>query len=192
MPYSIISECRSSFEYHLVKLLCQIVTCDSFQCSSPTGLSSTDTSSWQRTVTTTSTSRLVWKKSMNTARRKRWSRSCRSIGGINWNTSKQVSAWWRHQTFSALLALCAGNSPVTGEFPTQRPVTWSFDVFFHLRICVWINGWVNNREAGDLRRYRAHYDVIVMGTANLSQVERPRKIRVNGPLWYDFIYVVMI
>ena len=30
-------------------------------------------------------------------------------------------------------------------------------------ICVWINDWVNNREAGDLRRYRAHYDVIVMG-----------------------------
>ena len=30
-------------------------------------------------------------------------------------------------------------------------------------ICVWINGWVNNREAGDLRRYRDHYDVPVMG-----------------------------
>ena len=29
-------------------------------------------------------------------------------------------------------------------------------------ICVWINGWVNNHEAGDLRRYRVHYDVIVM------------------------------
>ena len=29
-------------------------------------------------------------------------------------------------------------------------------------ICVWINGWVNNHEAGDLRRYRAHHDVIVM------------------------------
>ena len=44
--------------------------------------------------------------------------------------------WWRHQmeTFSALLALCAGNSPVTGEFPTQRPVTRSFDVFFDLRL----------------------------------------------------------
>ena len=42
---------------------------------------------------------------------------------------------WRHQmeTFSALLALCAGNSPVTGEFPSQRPVTHSFDVFFDLR-----------------------------------------------------------
>ena len=42
--------------------------------------------------------------------------------------------WWRHQmeTFSALLAFCAGNSPVTGKFPAQRPVTRSFDVFFDL------------------------------------------------------------
>ena len=40
-----------------------------------------------------------------------------------------------------------------GEFPAQRPVTRSFGVFFDLR---------NNREAGDLRRYRSHYDVIVM------------------------------
>ena len=44
--------------------------------------------------------------------------------------------WWRHQmeTFSALLAICAGNSPVTGELPTQSPVTRSFDVFFYLRL----------------------------------------------------------
>ena len=34
----------------------------------------------------------------------------------------------------ALLTLCAGNSPVTGEFPTQKPVTRSFDIFFHLRL----------------------------------------------------------
>ena len=42
--------------------------------------------------------------------------------------------WWRHQMekFSALLAISAGNSPVTCEFPTQRPVTRSFDVFFVL------------------------------------------------------------
>ena len=47
------------------------------------------------------------------------------------STSIHFSPWWRHQmeTFSALLALCAGNSPVTGEFPSQRPVTRSFDVF---------------------------------------------------------------
>ena len=44
--------------------------------------------------------------------------------------------WWRHQmeTFSALLAICAGNSPIPGEFPAQRPVTRSFDVFFDLRL----------------------------------------------------------
>ena len=41
-------------------------------------------------------------------------------------------SWWRHQmeTFSASLAICAGNSPVPGEFPAQWPVTRSFDVFF--------------------------------------------------------------
>ena len=38
------------------------------------------------------------------------------------------------ETFSALLAICARNSPVTGEFPAQRPVTRSFDVFFDLRL----------------------------------------------------------
>ena len=38
------------------------------------------------------------------------------------------------ETFSALLALCAGNSPVPGEFPAQRTVTRSFDFFFDLRL----------------------------------------------------------
>ena len=44
--------------------------------------------------------------------------------------------WWRHQmvAFSGLLALCTGNSLVTSEFPAQRPVTRSFDVFFDLRL----------------------------------------------------------
>ena len=47
-----------------------------------------------------------------------------------------TATWWRHQmeTFSALPAICAGNSPVPGEFPTQRPVTRSFGVFFDLRL----------------------------------------------------------
>ena len=48
---------------------------------------------------------------------------------------------------------------VPGDFPAQRPVTRSFDVFFDL--CP-NKGWINNREADDLRRHRAHYDVIVM------------------------------
>ena len=55
--------------------------------------------------------------------------------------------------------LCAGNSPVAGEFPTQGQ--WRGALMFSL-ICAWINGWVNNREAGDLRRLRVHYDAIVM------------------------------
>ena len=45
------------------------------------------------------------------------------------------------------------NSPHKGQ--------WRGALIFSL-ICVWINSWINNREAGDLRRYRAHYDVIVM------------------------------
>ena len=66
---------------------------------------------------------------------------------INWPCLKKNSigtgevlitttTWWRHhvETFSALLAICAGNSPVTGEFPAQRPVTRSFDVFCDLRL----------------------------------------------------------
>ena len=54
-----------------------------------------------------------------------------SILSVSWRYT-----WWRHQmeTFSALLAICAGNSPVPGEFPTQRPVTRGFDVFFDLRL----------------------------------------------------------
>ena len=47
--------------------------------------------------------------------------------------------------FSASLALCVGNSSVTGEFPTQRPVTQSFDVLFDLRLNNWLSkqwwGW---------------------------------------------------
>ena len=100
--------------------------------------------------------------------------------------------WWRHQmeTFPALLAICAWNSPVPGEFPAQRPVTRSFDVFF--LICVWINGWVNNGEAGDMRRYRAHYDVTVMCRTH----QRPTKHlmpRQNGRRFADiFIFCMKI
>ena len=54
--------------------------------------------------------------------------------GTVYDPTKCTLAWWSHQmeTFSTLLALCGGNSPVTGEFSTQRPVTRSFDVCFDL------------------------------------------------------------
>ena len=63
------------------------------------------------------------------------------------------------ETFSALLACCVGNSPVTGESPYKGQ--WRGALMFPM-ICAWTNGWVNNRDAGDLGRHRAHYDVIVM------------------------------
>ena len=63
------------------------------------------------------------------------------------------------ETFFSLLAICEGNSPVTGEFPAQRPVTRNFDIFSDLRLN---KTEISNREAGDLRRHRALYDVTVM------------------------------
>ena len=73
--------------------------------------------------------------------------------------------WWHHQmeTFSALLALCAGNSPVPVNSPHKGQ--WRGALMFSL-ICAWINDWVNNYEAGHLRRHRhrhrGHYEVNVM------------------------------
>ena len=65
------------------------------------------------------------------------------------------------ETFSALPAICTGNSPVPGEFPPQRPVTRNFDVFVDLRPNKLLSkqSW---GKAGDLRRHRAHYEVIVI------------------------------
>ena len=80
-----------------------------------------------------------------------------SFWHIEWNHT-----WWRHQmkTFSALLAICAVNSPVPGEFPAEKG-KWQGVLMLSL-ICTRINGWVNSGEAGDLRSHRAHYEVIVM------------------------------
>ena len=64
------------------------------------------------------------------------------------------------EMFSALLSLSEGNSPVTGEFPSQRPVTRSFDVFFDLRLS-------KPSRRRDLRRHRILYDVTVMGVLRI-------------------------
>ena len=62
------------------------------------------------------------------------------------------------ETFSALLAICAGNSPVPGEFPTQRPVTRSFDVYFDLRLNKRLSkqswGWWFETQSRPLWRHR--------------------------------------
>ena len=63
------------------------------------------------------------------------------------------------EPFFALLAICAGYSPVPVKSPHKGQ--WRRALVFSL-ICAWINDWVNNREAGDLGRHRGHYDVNVM------------------------------
>ena len=55
----------------------------------------------------------------------------------------------------------------TGEFPSERPVTRSFGVLFDLRLNKRL---VNNREAGDLRRHRAHYDVTEVATVTSDKL----------------------
>ena len=96
---------------------------------------------------------------------------CRLRNGVHFVSASMCwwwhITWWRHQmeTLSALLALCAGNSPVTGEFPSQRPVTRSFDVFFDLRL--------NERLSKQSRGWWfettwRHYDVIVMNVVELG------------------------
>ena len=66
------------------------------------------------------------------------------------------------ETFPALLALCARNSPVTCEFPSKASEA-ELALMFSL-ICAWTNGWANNRNAVNLRLHHAHYDVTVIYT----------------------------
>ena len=65
------------------------------------------------------------------------------------------------ETFSALLAICEGNSPVAGEFPAQRPVTRGFGVLFDLRLDKQLSKQSRGWWFGS---HRAHYDVTVIGT----------------------------
>ena len=69
------------------------------------------------------------------------------------------------ETYSALVGLCEGNPSVTVGFPSQRPVTQSFDVFFNLLLN---NDWAYKRGAGDLKCNRAYYDVTVMDAGSTA------------------------
>ena len=71
--------------------------------------------------------------------------------------------WWCEKCITAYRLRYLG---ATFEFTAQRSVTRSFDVFFDLHPT---NGWVNNGEAGDLRRHRAHYVVTVILALPSSQ-----------------------
>ena len=97
---------------------------------------------------------------------------------------------WKH--FPALLALCAGNSPVAGEFPLQRPVTRSFDVCFYLslnkRLCKQSLGWWFEMPSHSLWRHRnvcnitGHNDIIIYASY--------QKTISAGPYMCTIFYIV--
>ena len=78
-----------------------------------------------------------------------------------YNSPLQTMPWWRHQmeTFAALLVICVVNHRSAVNSPHKAQ--WRGALVFSL-ICAWINDWVNNGEAGDLRRHHAHYNGTVM------------------------------
>ena len=76
---------------------------------------------------------------------------------VPWKNNHDDGIKWKHSPRYWPFVRGIHRSPVNSPHKGQ----WRGDLMFSL-ICAWINGWVNNREAGDLRRHRAHYDVIVM------------------------------
>ena len=91
-------------------------------------------------------------------------------------------SWWCHQmeTFFALLALCVVNSPVTGEFPSHKPVTRSFDVFFDLRLNKPLSeqswGWWFGTPSRSLWR---HCNVISFFDLDITRCENSNSIMTN-------------
>ena len=127
------------------------------------------------------TTRLIWKLRkfalrwslqtkcvLNSLNKALWGGGCRSPKSMslpkvysNASISSHLATWWCHQMkiFSALLAFGEGNPQATSRFPSQRPLTQSFDVFFDMCLPKRLD---NTRDAGDLRQHRAHYGVTVM------------------------------
>ena len=87
---------------------------------------------------------------------------------------------WKHFPHYWQFVRGIHRSPVNSPHKGQ----WRGALMFSL-ICVWINGWVNNREAGDLRRYRTHYDVIVMEGVIISW----HYIFIPGNIWWGGDYI---
>ena len=107
---------------------------------------------------------------------------------ITWR--HQDLTWWRHQmeTFSALLAICAGNWPVPGEFPTQRPVTRSFDAYFDLRPNKRLSkqswGWWFETQSRPLWRHRNYFMVAICITESTPRAVGHWRTRcLNGWCW---------
>ena len=86
------------------------------------------------------------------------------------------------ETFSALLAICAGNSPVPVNSPHKGQ--WRGALMLSL-IFARTNGWVNTGEAGDFRHNHAHYDVIVM-LIDLATIDHDYRGFTTLVVWVNF------
>ena len=100
--------------------------------------------------------------------------------------------WWRPQieTFSALLALCEGNLPVTGGFPSQRLVTRSFDVFFDLRLNKRLNKqsrhrWFETPSRSLWRRCDEHMHTRQLNSGIVTSSPVPHEPRYRSCLYWD-------
>ena len=97
---------------------------------------------------------------------------------------------WKHFPHNWPFVRGSHRSPVNSPHKGQ----WRRALMFSLN-CVWINDWVNNREAGDLRRYGAHYDVIVMiisrNRSNFSHgtPKLPTTITATSPFHSHFMFI---
>ena len=130
---------------------------------------------------------MVWKK-------------CCTCQQIACHLLVRMISWWRHQmeTFSALLAICAGNSPVAGEFPAQRPVTRSFDVFFDPRLNKRLSkqswGWWFEALSRPLWRHRnVHHDLrLIWMSPNRVVCTVLYSYRwLSKHFWIDILYVAI-
>ena len=112
---------------------------------------------------------------------------CSTLRQVNFSYGPRCMIWRRYEmeTFFALLALCAGNSPVIGEFPHEGQ--WRGALTFS-SIYAWINSWVNTREAGDLSlvmKYPGIYRLLLMSQA--VRCKRFKFIPIKNLILYGLV-----
>ena len=118
---------------------------------------------------------------------------CKVYLTVHWNTAANNAHGhddvmkWKH--FPRYWPFVRGihRSPVNSPHKGQ----WRGALMFYL-ICAWINGWVNNREAGDLRRHRAHYDVIVMALDGFRYVRFRNACNAHQEVWTRLVFCCVL
>ena len=132
------------------------------------------------------------------------------LTNLNWtHRKKKLRSFRQYTNFSSKKMLLHDDVIKWKRFPRNWPFVrgihrspvnsphkgqWRGAFTFSL-ICVWITGWVNNCDAGDLRRYHAHYDVIVMENVvwmlAISLRSQYTKVRKHSPMQWAFSLVVL-